>query len=60
MIVGVDFIPSKNRDKEVPIMIEVNSTPGLIGIEEALKDNKKSITTEILKIFMNRDNWRIT
>lgn len=59
MIVGVDFIPSKNRDKEVPIMIEVNSTPGLIGIEEALKDNKKSITTEILKIFMNRDNWRM-
>jgi len=59
MIVGVDFIPSKNRDKEVPIMIEVNSTPGLIGIEETLKDNKKSITTEILKIFMNRDNWRM-
>ena len=56
---AVDFIPSKNRDKEVPIMIEVNSTPGLIGIEEALKDNKKSITTEILKIFMNRDNWRM-
>ena len=59
-LVGVDFIPSKNRNKDVPYMIEVNSAPGLIGIEEALRSNKKSITTKILKIFMNRDNWSIT
>jgi ribosomal protein S6--L-glutamate ligase len=67
-IVGVDFIPSKNRDKDVPFFIEVNSTPGLIGIEATFADSqiKKSlkkekgkfrITTEILRIYMNRDNW---
>jgi len=67
-IVGVDFIPSKNRDKDVPFFIEVNSTPGLIGIESTFADSqikkslkkekgKFSITTEILRIYMNRDNW---
>ena len=58
-IVGVDFIPSKDREKEKPYFIEVNSTPGLTGIEAAikkakssenkeLKDKGKSITTDIL------------
>ena len=72
-IVGVDFIPAKNREKEFPYFIEVNSTPGLIGIEstfskstipsdlykDALKSQKGkfSITSEILKKYMNRDNW---
>ena len=37
IIVGVDFIPAKNREKDRPYFIEVNSTPGLIGIEDALK-----------------------
>jgi len=32
--VGVDFIPAKDREKESPYFIEVNSTPGLIGIEK--------------------------
>jgi len=69
-IVGVDFIPAKNRDKDSPYFIEVNSTPGLMGIEavlskaaakplgKELKKQNKSITTEILKLFKNRDNWR--
>ena len=73
-IVGVDFIPAKNRDKDSPLFIEVNSTPGLMGIESTFADNqidsklykkalkkekgKYSITTEILKTYMNRDNWR--
>lgn len=72
-IVGVDFIPAKNREKEKPYFIEVNSTPGLIGIEstfsksripkdlykDALKKEKGkfSITSQILKMYMNRDNW---
>ena len=65
-VVGVDFIPAKNRDKESPYFIEVNSTPGLIGIEAALsksdvkpliKGQDRSITKEILKLYMNRDNW---
>jgi len=52
-LVGVDFIPAKNREKDLPYMIEVNSTPGLIGIEEVVK----GITDKVLKSFMNRDNW---
>ena len=52
-IVGVDFIPAKNREKEFPYFIEVNSTPGLIGIEKTIK----GITSEVLKMYMNRDNW---
>ena len=68
MIVGVDFIPAKNRDKDKPYFIEVNSTPGLMGIEAVykdaaskplIKDQKRSISKEILSIFMNRDNWSI-
>ena len=72
-IVGVDFIPVKNREKDSPLFIEVNSTPGLMGIESTFADSqidsklykkalkkekgKFSITTEILKTYMNRDNW---
>ena len=73
-IVGVDFIPAKNREKDSPLFIEVNSTPGLMGIESTFADSqidsklykkalkkekgKFSITTEILKTYMNRDNWK--
>ena len=39
-VVGVDFIPAKNRDKESPYFIEVNSTPGLMGIESTFADNQ--------------------
>jgi len=67
-VVGVDFIPTKNRDKESPYFIEVNSTPGLMGIEAVLsksdakpliKGKDRSITKEILKMYMNRDNWTL-
>ena len=37
--VAVDFIPAKNRDKDRPLIIEVNSSPGTEGIEEATKEN---------------------
>jgi RimK family alpha-L-glutamate ligase len=66
-VVGVDFIPAKNREKEKPYMIEVNSTPGLMGIEAVfnsaaskplIKDKKRSITKEILITFMNREHWK--
>ena len=56
LLVGVDFIPSKNREKDPPYFLEVNSSPGFIGIEEAVK---KPVTKMILKKFMNRENWRI-
>ena len=34
IFVGVDFIAAKDREKESPYFIEVNSTPGLIGVEK--------------------------
>jgi len=53
-VVGVDFIPSKNREQDKPLFIEVNSNPGLMGIEKTLSG---SVTSEILKTYMNRENW---
>jgi RimK family alpha-L-glutamate ligase len=55
-LVGVDFLPVKNREKEQPYILEVNSMPGFSGVERATKD--KSTTQEILEHFKNRDNWR--
>ena len=55
-LVGVDLLPAKDREKEQPYILEVNATPGLGGIEEVTKD--KSVTHEILKIYMNRENWK--
>ena len=73
-IVGVDFIPAKDREKEKPYFIEVNSTPGLIGIESTFANSvipsklykqtlkkekgKLSITKEILRHYLNRENWK--
>ena len=54
--VGVDFIPAKNRETDKPFFIEVNSNPGLTGIEETFS-KKFSMTEKILKMFYNRDNW---
>ena len=55
-LVGVDLLPAKDREKEQPYILEVNATPGLGGIEEVTKD--KSVTQKILKIYMNRENWK--
>ena len=55
-LVGVDLLPAKDREKEQPYILEVNATPGLGGIEEVTKD--KSVTQEILKTYMNRENWK--
>ena len=56
-LVGVDFIPAKNREKDKPFFIEVNSNPGLKGIEGVFS-KKFSMTKKILTTYMNRDNWR--
>ena len=56
-VVGVDFIPAKNREKDKPFFIEVNSNPGLKGIEGVFS-KKFSMTKKILTTYMNRDNWR--
>ena len=55
-LVGVDLLPAKNRETEQPYILEVNGTPGLGGIEEVTKG--KSVTQEIFKTYLNRENWR--
>ena len=55
ILTGVDLIPSKDREKIEPYVLEVNSNPGLSGIEEV----NDGITEKIFKYFKDRNNWRI-
>jgi len=48
---GVDFIPSKNRETQNPFFLEVNSSPGTEGIEDATKLNISKI---LLEHFMDK------
>jgi len=57
-LVGVDFIPAKDREKEQPYILECNAMPGFGGIEKLNK--KKSLTQEIFKHFLDRKNWKRT
>jgi ribosomal protein S6--L-glutamate ligase len=50
---AVDFIPSKNREKEPPFMLEVNSSPGTEGMEEATGMN---IAKEVITHFQEKKN----
>ena len=50
---AVDFIPSKNRDKEPPYFLEVNSSPGTEGIEDATGMN---IAKDVINHFANGEN----
>ena len=50
---AVDFIPSKNREKQPPFMLEVNSSPGTEGIEDATKMN---IAKEVITHFAKKEN----
>ena len=52
--VGVDFIPAKNREKDSPIFIEINSTPGTKGYKKATKEN---IAKDVLVTFKDRTTW---
>ena len=52
--VGVDFIPAKNREKESPFILEINSSPGTEGFDEA---TKKDITKFVLQSMLDKDNW---
>lgn len=51
--VGVDFIPSKDKDEQ-PFILEVNSSPGTKGFEEATKINT---VKKLLEIYENKSNW---
>jgi len=50
---AVDFIPSKNREKEPPYFLEVNSSPGTEGIEDATKLNISNI---VISHFADKEN----
>jgi len=55
MLTAVDFIASKNPKTIPPYILEVNSSPGTEGIEEA---NNKNIVKEFLEYFKNPTNRR--
>ena len=50
---AVAFIPSKNRESQPPYMLEVNSSPGTEGIEEATNMN---IAKEVITHFAKPEN----
>ena len=54
--VGVDLIPAKDREKQDPYLLEVNSQPGHVGYDSV---HKGSILDDVLKVFMNRDKWSL-
>ncbi len=49
---GVDFIPAKNRETGRPIFLEVNSSPGTEGIEDA---TGKNISKILLEHFLDKN-----
>ena len=54
-LVGVDLLPSKDREKEYPYCLEVNANPGLNGIEEVAD----SPTKKILQTYKDRSLWPV-
>ena len=55
--VAVDFIPAKNRDKDRPLIIEVNSSPGTEGIEEATKENLRQLFKPVYNLEEKKWEW---
>jgi len=51
--VGVDFIPAKDK-KDLPYILEINSSPGSKGIEKATKLN---IIKLLLESYKDKSNW---
>ena len=54
MWVGVDFIPAKNRNKDLAHFIEINSTPGTKGY---IKATGMNVCKDVIRTFMDRTNW---
>ena len=54
-LIGVDFLPAKDREKEHPYILEVNASPGFGAIERTTKGN---LTQDIFKHFMDRKYWK--
>tara|TARA_R110002096_G_scaffold433446_1_gene652189 strand:- start:538 stop:1611 length:1074 start_codon:yes stop_codon:yes gene_type:complete len=55
-VVGVDLIPAKDRENELPYCLEINANPGLNGIEEITKG---SPTKNILETYKDRSIWPV-
>ena len=55
-LVGVDLLPSKDREKELPYCLEVNANPGLNGIEEV---SSNSPIKQILEKYKDRTIWPV-
>ena len=53
--IGVDLILSKDREKEPPYVLEINSQPGHVGYDSV---HEGSILEDVLKHYLNRENWR--
>ena len=53
--VGVDFMPSKNREKDVPYMIEVNHSAGTTGINKVIKGDVNKI---VLESMFDKKVWK--
>ena len=51
--VGVDFIPAKDK-KDLPYILEINSSPGTKGIEGATKIN---VIKLLLDSYKDKSNW---
>ena len=56
-VVGVDLIPAKDRENELPYCLEINANPGLNGIEEI---SKESPTKKILEKYKDRSIWPVS
>ena len=54
-LAGIDFIPAKDREKELPYCLEVNAAVGLAGIE---KISKESPTEKFLNALFDRSIWK--
>ena len=54
-LIGVDFMPAKDREKEQPYILEVNASPGFAGIQKTIKS--KNVLKTIFEHFMDRTNW---
>ena len=52
--VGVDFITAKDREKDAPYILEVNSSPGTEGFDKA---NEGNVVKDFLENFYDRSNW---
>jgi len=53
LFTAVDFIPSKKPKSQPPYILEVNTSPGTEGIEEA---NNKNLVKEVIEHFNKKSN----